>query len=126
MSTAALLDTFPLTPFERKVLLATAAIPPGSTSTYAALAAQVGSPRAVRAVGNALARNPLPWLIPCHRVLRSDGGIGGYRFGSSLKQALLEQEGVQLRLVRAPHPRGYIPPAEARRLKVLRARRRRR
>ena len=96
MTTAVLLDTFHPTPFQRKVLLATAAIPRGSTTTYLALAAQIGSPRSVRAVGNALAHNPLPWFIPCHRVLRTDGGLGGYRFGPALKRALLEQEGVLL------------------------------
>jgi AraC family transcriptional regulator of adaptative response/methylated-DNA-[protein]-cysteine methyltransferase len=93
-ATADLLDTFHPTAFQRKVLLATAAIPEGSTSTYAELAAMVGSPRAVRAVGNALAQNPLPFLIPCHRVLRSDGGLGGYRFGVALKRSVLQSEGV--------------------------------
>jgi O-6-methylguanine DNA methyltransferase len=120
MSTAELLDTFHPTVFQRKVLLATAAIPEGSTSTYALLAAQVGSPRAVRAVGNALAANPLPWLIPCHRVLASDGSLGGYRFGLALKQALLEQEGVPLRLMRRPHARRHFQSNKPRSLRTLR------
>jgi methylated-DNA-[protein]-cysteine S-methyltransferase len=112
MSAEALLDTFHPSPFQRKVLLATSRIPRGSTTTYAALAAQVGSPRASRAVGHALATNPLPWLIPCHRVLRSNGHLGGYRFGLDLKRALLEQEGVPLGLLRSAHVRIHALPIE--------------
>lgn len=126
MSPAALLDTFHPSAFQRKVLLATAAIPCGSTSTYAAIAARIGSPRASRAVGSALAHNPLPWLIPCHRVLRSNGELGGYRFGLDLKRALLEQEGVCLPPARTSLPLHYLPPAAARTQAALRARRRRR
>ena len=96
MATAEFLETFHPTSFQRSVLLATAQIPEGSTCTYAELAAQIGSPHAARAVGNALAQNPLPFLIPCHRVLRSDGKLGGYRFGIALKRALLLSEGVRL------------------------------
>lgn len=64
-------------------------IPYGSTCTYREIAERVGSPGAVRAVGTACGRNPLPIFIPCHRVVRTDGGLGGYRGGKSLKHALL-------------------------------------
>ena len=68
------------------------AIPYGCTATYREIAARVGSPRAARAVGTACARNPLPIFIPCHRVIASDGGAGGYRGGADLKRRLLEIE----------------------------------
>ncbi len=67
-----------LTPFERAVLKATLEIPFGETRTYAWVARQVGKPGAVRAVGQALRKNPYPLLIPCHRVIRSDGTLGKY------------------------------------------------
>ncbi len=83
------------TPFQQRVLLAEHAIPRGSVSTYGRIAAHVGAPRAARAVGNALARNPFPLLIPCHRAVRADGTLGGYQGGLAMKRALLEMEGVQ-------------------------------
>jgi methylated-DNA-[protein]-cysteine S-methyltransferase len=64
----------------------------GHTASYAAVAAAAGSPRAVRAVGTACATNPLPVVVPCHRVIRSDGSSGGYRGGPVAKQALLALE----------------------------------
>lgn len=67
-------------------------IPFGSTVSYGELAASVGNPRAVRAVGTACATNPLPIVVPCHRVLRADGSIGGYLGGTSAKQTLLNLE----------------------------------
>ncbi|HEX8053785.1 MAG TPA: methylated-DNA--[protein]-cysteine S-methyltransferase [Thermoleophilaceae bacterium] len=82
-----------LGPFARKVLGRTARIPYGEVSTYAAMAAAAGSPRASRAAGNALASNPIPIVIPCHRVLRSGGGMGGYTGGLERKAQLLELEG---------------------------------
>ncbi|OJU95980.1 MAG: cysteine methyltransferase [Solirubrobacterales bacterium 67-14] len=78
--------------FRREVLRETAAIPYGSTASYAQLAERAGSPRAVRAAGSALATNPLPIIVPCHRVLRSDGSVGSYAGGSPMKEALLKLE----------------------------------
>lgn len=87
-------DLSAVAPFQRRVLDAAAAIPFGETRPYAWIAAQTGSPGAVRAVGTALGRNPVPLLVPCHRVLRSDGALGGYSLGAgpSLKAALLALE----------------------------------
>jgi methylated-DNA-[protein]-cysteine S-methyltransferase len=82
--------------FGRRVLEATAAIPFGGTSTYAQVAAHAGSPRGSRAAGNALGANPLPIVVPCHRVLRTGGGLGGYTGGLGRKEALLRIEGVLL------------------------------
>jgi O-6-methylguanine DNA methyltransferase len=83
-----------LTPFQRSVLLECARIPKGKTVAYAELARRIGKPRAARAVGNALAANPLAPLIPCHRVVRSDGGLGGYsaKGGIGKKGRLLGRE----------------------------------
>jgi methylated-DNA-[protein]-cysteine S-methyltransferase len=80
--------------FQKKVLLADAGIPRGRVSSYGALALRVGSPRAARAVGTALARNPFPIIIPCHRTVRSDGCLGGFAGGWEMKRTLLEMEGV--------------------------------
>lgn len=81
------------TPFQLRVWQALQDIPAGQTLGYAALAARIGAPRAVRAVAAACAANPLAVVIPCHRVLRSDGGLGGYRWGVARKRALLALEG---------------------------------
>lgn len=78
--------------FRRSVLKRLTEVPFGATTSYAALARRAGSPRAVRATGSACATNPLPLLIPCHRVLRSDGGLGGYRGGVEVKRTLLALE----------------------------------
>ena len=81
--------------FERQVLLKTLEIPRGEVRPYAWVAAELGRPLAVRAVGNALARNPVPFVVPCHRVVRSDGRIGNYGAGGpTAKRALLESEGM--------------------------------
>ena len=83
--------------FGRRVLQATAAIPFGEVSTYARVAAQAGSPKATRAAGNALGANPVPIVVPCHRVLHTGGkGIGNYTGGVHRKEALLRLEGVLL------------------------------
>jgi methylated-DNA-[protein]-cysteine S-methyltransferase len=83
------LDRRLMGPFTSRVLAATAAIPYGETSTYAAVAGVAGSPRGSRAAGNALGSNPLPIVIPCHRVLASGGGLGGYTGGVERKRTLL-------------------------------------
>ena len=80
--------------FQKKVLLAEYGIPRGSISTYSRIARHIGSPKAARAVGNALATNPFPLVIPCHRAVRSDGSLGGYQGGFEMKKRLLEMEGV--------------------------------
>lgn len=79
-------------PFQRRVLRRTAEIPYGATSTYAEIASRAGSPRGARAAGNALGANPLPILIPCHRVLPRGGRVGGYAGGTHVKEALLRLE----------------------------------
>jgi methylated-DNA-[protein]-cysteine S-methyltransferase len=79
--------------FARAVLAKTARIPYGSFLTYAEVAAEAGSPRAHRAAGSALARNPIPIVIPCHRVLRSGGVVGNYGGGPEMKAQLLRMEG---------------------------------
>jgi methylated-DNA-[protein]-cysteine S-methyltransferase len=79
--------------FTRAVLRQTAHIGFGKTSTYAEVASRAGSPRAVRAAGNALGANPLPVVVPCHRVLRTGGALGGYTGGIERKQFLLRLEG---------------------------------
>jgi methylated-DNA-[protein]-cysteine S-methyltransferase len=81
--------------FRREVLRATAEIAYGETSTYRAIATRAGSPGAVRAAGTALATNPLPIVVPCHRVLRTGGALGSYRGGAAAKAALLALEGAQ-------------------------------
>jgi methylated-DNA-[protein]-cysteine S-methyltransferase len=78
--------------FGRRVLQATARIPYGSLSTYKDVAAQAGSPRGSRAAGNALGANPLPIIVPCHRVVYSGGGLGGYTGGLGRKRVLLGVE----------------------------------
>jgi methylated-DNA-[protein]-cysteine S-methyltransferase len=86
------LDWRLITPFQRCVLEHTAAIPYGQTSTYSDIAVLSGSPRGARATGNALGANPLPIVIPCHRVLPRGGGPGGYAGGTPIKEALLHLE----------------------------------
>jgi methylated-DNA-[protein]-cysteine S-methyltransferase len=86
-----------VSPFGRRVLSATAAIPFGEVSTYARVAAEAGNPKASRAAGNALGANPMPIVLPCHRVLHTGGkGIGSYTGGVHRKEALLRLEGVLL------------------------------
>jgi methylated-DNA-[protein]-cysteine S-methyltransferase len=79
--------------FTRRVLRATARIPYGEVSTYARVAAAAGSPRGSRAAGNALGANPIPIVVPCHRVLRTGGALGGYGGGIERKRVLLAVEG---------------------------------
>jgi len=79
-------------PFQIKVWEALLTIPSGQVTTYSEIADAIGSPRAVRAVGTAVGRNPVSWLIPCHRALRKSGGLGGYHWGLPVKRALLAWE----------------------------------
>jgi methylated-DNA-[protein]-cysteine S-methyltransferase len=83
-------------PFAQKVLKRTAAIPYGSLSTYGEVAAAAGSPRGARAAGNALGSNPIPIVIPCHRVVRTSHSLGGYTGGLHIKEELLRIEGATL------------------------------
>ena len=81
--------------FTRKILQETARIPPGKTRSYGEIAARIGHPGAARAAGNALARNPFPLWVPCHRVIKSGGGLGGFGgpgAGVKLKEYLLKLE----------------------------------
>lgn len=87
------LDRELLGPFLRRVLDRTAAIPYGACATYSEVARQIGAPRAARAVGNAVGANPIPVVIPCHRVVRTGGALGGYGGGLDRKRFLLELEG---------------------------------
>lgn len=80
------------TGFQRRVWTALTAIPAGQTRTYTEVARAVGAPAAVRAVASACGANPIAVLIPCHRVVRGDGSLGGYRWGVERKRALLDRE----------------------------------
>ena len=85
-----------LSELEREVLGTLTKIPRGEVRTYEWVARQVGRPRAVRAVGNICARNVVPLVVPCHRVVPSAGGVGNYAFGSAMKRELLQREGVDV------------------------------
>jgi methylated-DNA-[protein]-cysteine S-methyltransferase len=87
------LDLTPLTPFHRKVLEMAYTVPYGSKWTYGQLARAIGKPKASRAVGHALGRNPLMIVVPCHRIIASDGNLRGYRAGIPFKRMLLQLEG---------------------------------
>ena len=84
------------TPFAKRLLQATARIPFGETRTYRDMATAAGNPLAVRAAGNALGHNPIPIVVPCHRVLRTGGGIGGHTGGLDRKVKLLTTEGIEI------------------------------
>lgn len=83
--------------FQKDVLELVSEIPEGKVATYKKIAEALGNPKAYRAVGNALANNPKPIEIPCHRVVKSDGGIGGYAGGRERKKELLGSEGVEVK-----------------------------
>src|SRR5215211_720899 len=84
------------TPFTQAVLKATAEVPFGHLTSYRGIAQRIGQPSATRAVGNALGRNPIPVIIPCHRIVRSDSSLGGYTGGLKIKEKLLALEGALL------------------------------
>jgi O-6-methylguanine DNA methyltransferase len=86
------------TPFQRLVWEALRTIPYGATQTYQEVAQQLGRPYAVRAVARACASNPVALIVPCHRVVRADGSLGGYRWGIERKRALLAHEAAQIQL----------------------------
>lgn len=102
------------TPFEAAVLEKAREIPRGHARPYAWIAREIDRPRAVRAVGTALANNPVPLLIPCHRVVRSDYSCGDYVFGAERKRKLLHDEGLQLEQIHELARRGvrYIGQPE--------------
>ena len=86
------LDRSLITPFQSRVLTATASIPPGEVRTYGEVAAMAGNPKAARATGRALGANPIPVVIPCHRVVAADGSLHGYAGGLDRKRMLLDHE----------------------------------
>ena len=92
------------TAFQRKVWEALCRIPRGETRSYAEIAQAVGAPRAARAVGRACATNPVAIVIPCHRVVRGTGNLGGYAYGLPVKRALLDREAGE-ELKRGPRPK---------------------
>ena len=81
------------TPFQMKVWQALLSVPPGQVISYAMLARMIGQPGASRATGTAVGQNPVSWAVPCHRVTRKDGAIGGYHWGEAVKRMLLAREG---------------------------------
>jgi len=81
-----------MTNFEKKVYKAVLSIPIGQVRSYSWVAKRIGRPKAIRAVGGALKKNPLPLIIPCHRVIKKDGSMGGYSLGKRFKKKLLEIE----------------------------------
>jgi AraC family transcriptional regulator of adaptative response/methylated-DNA-[protein]-cysteine methyltransferase len=83
-------------PFQIKVWEALLAIPSGQVTTYTEIARHIGNPKAVRAVGSAVGRNPISWLIPCHRAIRRDGELGGYHWGLQVKRAMLAFESARM------------------------------
>lgn len=89
-------DLSDVTPFQQRVLRETAKVPAGKVTTYSEVAARAGRPHAARAAGNALHDNPIAIIVPCHRVLRGDGSLGGYAGGLAAKEWLLTHEGALL------------------------------
>ena len=92
LDTAVPVDLLSVSPFQRRVLEAARDISRGQTRPYGWVAEKIGQPRAVRAVGTALARNPVPLVVPCHRVVKADGSVGNYIFGMAAKERLLSIE----------------------------------
>ncbi len=107
------IDWGEISAFRRRVLEACRKIPFGATATYADLARAAGSPGAARAVGSTMATNPLPLIVPCHRVLRSDGSLGGFSSpqGPSQKTRLLRLENPAFRTIKQSHSRSKLRSA---------------
>jgi methylated-DNA-[protein]-cysteine S-methyltransferase len=105
------IDTSQATPYQREVWDLARRIPYGQTRSYGWLARQLRNPGAARAVGRAMNRNPLPIIVPCHRVISSDGRLGGFRSGTDLKQRLLTMEATALRRISAAAP--AAPPGSS-------------
>ena len=103
------LDLTEGTEFERRVWTAARGVPHGTVASYADVARDIGAPRATRAVGNALGKNPVPIVVPCHRILHADLSIGGFSSGLPWKRFLLELERGQLALEWAPRRRTSSP-----------------
>jgi O-6-methylguanine DNA methyltransferase len=101
-------------PFHRAALEQAARIPPGEVRSYAWVAREAGRPAAVRAAGSAMATNPVPVLVPCHRVVRTDGTLGNYGFGLPVKRRLLTLEGLDLDAIEALASRGVRVVADTR------------
>ncbi len=105
------LDLTRATPYQLRVWAALREIPYGATRSYGEVARSVGMPRAVRAVGQAVGANPIPLLIPCHRVVASDGSFGGYAWDTTWKHRLLQVEGVSPPSVVGPDSvESHCPP----------------
>lgn len=102
-----LMDIGSCPPFQRRVLVLEHSVPRGGVCSYGMLAEAAGAPAAARAAGRALATNPFPLVVPCHRAVRSDGSTGGFQGGPGMKRALLEMEGVVLEGGRVP-PRLFV------------------
>ena len=83
------------TPFQRKILKQLLQVRAGTVETYSWLARKSGYPKAARAAGNVMARNPIPFLLPCHRIVPASGGVGNYGYGPAMKRTLLQREGVK-------------------------------
>ncbi|MDH3470028.1 MAG: methylated-DNA--[protein]-cysteine S-methyltransferase [Acidimicrobiia bacterium] len=90
------IDWSSMSEFQQAVLRKTAEILPGQVRPYSWVAREIGKPKAVRAVGTALARNPVPVLVPCHRVVRNDGHLGNYYYGTEVKSKILASEGMDV------------------------------
>lgn len=91
------IDWSGFTPFQRKVLKTLLKVPAGNVRSYTWLARRAGFPKAARAVGNVMAKNPIPFLLPCHRIVPTAGGIGNYGLGKEMKRELLLKEGAAIK-----------------------------
>jgi O-6-methylguanine DNA methyltransferase len=100
------IDWSGMSEFQKTVLRKAAQILPGEVRPYSWIAKEIGNPGAVRAVGTALARNPVPVVVPCHRVVRNDGQLGNYFYGTKVKRAILEAEGLNVAALESLATRG--------------------